>query len=79
MGEVGIIGLDLAKNLFQVHGSGAGGSVVFRRKQSRAQALTFLAGPSPRVVAMACASPGPGDRRSGDGDRMGRCRRVVAG
>ena len=35
MGEVSIIGLDLAKNVFQVHGAGADGSVVFRRKLSR--------------------------------------------
>lgn len=34
MGEVSIIGLDLAKNVFQVHGAGADGSVVFRRKLS---------------------------------------------
>ena len=32
MGEVSIIGLDLAKNVFQAHGAGADGSVVFRRK-----------------------------------------------
>ena len=37
MGEVSIIGLDLAKNVFQAHGAGADGSVVFRRKLSRAQ------------------------------------------
>ena len=34
MGEVGIIGLDLAKNVFQVHGAAVDGSVVFRRKLS---------------------------------------------
>ncbi len=42
MGEVSIIGLDLAKNVFQVHGAGADGSVVFRRKLSRVQLLRFL-------------------------------------
>ncbi len=31
MGEVSIIGLDLAKNVFQAHGAAADGSVVFRR------------------------------------------------
>ena len=30
MGEVTIIGIDLAKNVFQVHGAAADGSVVFR-------------------------------------------------
>ena len=43
MGEVSIIGLDLAKNVFQAHGAGADGSVVFRRKLSRAQLLKFIA------------------------------------
>ncbi len=57
MNEVSIIGLDLAKNIFQAHGAGAGGSVVFRRKLSRAQLLDFLCEQSPCVVAMeACAS-----------------------
>jgi len=36
MGEVSIIGLDLAKNVFQAHGASSDGSVVFRRKLSRA-------------------------------------------
>ncbi len=30
MKEVSIIGLDLAKNVFQAHGAAADGSVVFR-------------------------------------------------
>lgn len=57
MGEVSIIGLDLAKNVFQAHGAGADGSVVFRRKLARGQLLEFF-GRQPRcVVAMeACAS-----------------------
>lgn len=41
MEMVGIIGLDLARNLFQAHGAGAAGSVVFRRKSSRGQLLSF--------------------------------------
>ena len=42
MEEVSIIGLDLAKNVFQAHGAGVDGSVVFRRKLSRAQLLKFM-------------------------------------
>ena len=42
MKEVGIIGLDLAKNVFKAHGAGTDGSVVFRRKLSRAQLLKFM-------------------------------------
>ncbi len=57
MGEVSIIGLDLAKNVFQAHGAGADGAVVFRRKLSRAQLLKFIAAQSPCIVAMeACAT-----------------------
>ncbi len=57
MGEVSIIGLDLAKTVFQAHGAGSDGSVVFRRKLSRAQLLKFMAAQPPCVVAMeACAS-----------------------
>jgi transposase len=49
MGEVSIIGLDLAKNVFQAHGAG---SVVFRRKLSRAQLSKFMESQSPCMVAM---------------------------
>jgi len=44
MNETSIIGLDLAKNVFQGHGAGADGSVIFRRKLSRAQLLKFIRG-----------------------------------
>ena len=57
MGEVSIISLALAKNVFQAHGAGADGSVVFRRKLSRAQLFQFMAAQPRCVVAMeACAS-----------------------
>ena len=32
MGEVTIIGVDLAKNVFQVHGAAGDGSVLFRKE-----------------------------------------------
>ena len=67
MAEVSIIGLDLAKNVFQAHGAGADGSVVFRRKLSRAQLLQFLADQPTCVVAMeACASAHHWGRAIGD-------------
>jgi len=57
MNEVSIIGLDLAKRVFQVHGARADGSVAFRRKLSRNQLLSFLSGQARCVVAMeACAT-----------------------
>ena len=43
MKEVSIIGLDLAKNSFQLHGASADGGVIFRKKLSRSQLIKFLA------------------------------------
>ena len=57
MGEVSIIGVDLAKNVFQLHGAAADGSVVFRKKLSRPQFARFMAEQRPCLVAIeACAS-----------------------
>ena len=57
MNEVSIIGVDLAKNVFQLHGSGADGSVLFRRQVRRAQFLEFFEVHERCIVAMeACAS-----------------------
>ena len=57
MEEVTIIGVDLAKNVFQVHGAAADGSVVFRKKLSRPQFARFMAVQSPCQIAMeACPS-----------------------
>lgn len=54
---VTIIGVDLAKNVFQLHGAAEDGSVVFRRKLSRLQFCKFMASHPPCVVAMeACGS-----------------------
>lgn len=53
--------------MFQAHGAGADGSVVFRRKLSRGQLLKFFAERSPCVVAMeACASAHHWGRTIGD-------------
>jgi transposase len=56
MDKVSIIGVDIAKHVFQVHGARADGSVSFSKKLSRSKLLSFL-GLQPRcVVAMeACA------------------------
>jgi transposase len=57
MGEVSTIGLDLAKNVFQVHGADASGVVLFRKKLRRHQVLAFFAAQPPCTVAMeACGS-----------------------
>ena len=57
MFEVSIIGLDLAKNVFQIHGADASGTVLFRKKLRREQVLKFIAAQPTCTVAMeACAS-----------------------
>ena len=42
MAKASIIGVDLAKHVFQVHGASVDGSVAFRKKISRAKLLPFL-------------------------------------
>ena len=57
MEELNIIGIDLAKRSFQLHGARSDGSVPFRRKVSRERLLYFLGAQQRCVVAMeACAS-----------------------
>lgn len=57
MGETSMIGLDLAKSVFQAHGVDASGTEVFKKKLRREQVLAFFAGIKPSVVAMeACSS-----------------------
>ena len=57
MDNTAIIGLDLAKRSFQLHGASADGSASFRRKLTREKLLTFLAGHPKCLVAMeACAT-----------------------
>ena len=57
MKKASTIGLDLAKNVFQVHGADEAGAVVFRIKLRRDKLLAFFADHPPCVVAMeACAS-----------------------
>ena len=43
MSEVTIIGVDLAKRVFQLHGAHNDGSVAFRKKLSRGQLIAFVA------------------------------------
>ena len=57
MEQGNIVGLDLAKRTFQLHGAHCDGSVAFRKKLSREKVLTFLAEQPRCVVAMeACGS-----------------------
>ena len=57
MKEVSIIGVDLAKQVFQLHGATAEGEIVFRKKLSRRQFLAFMQSQPGCVIAMeACAT-----------------------
>lgn len=56
MKEITTIGLDLAKNVFQVHAVDATGTVVIRRQIRRAQMVLFFSCLAPCLIGMeACA------------------------
>ena len=57
MNEVITIGVDLAKNVFQIHGVDGSGGVVIRRQLRRSRMLPFFKKQPPGLVGMeACAS-----------------------
>lgn len=57
MTDITIIGLDMAKTVFQVHGADKDGRPVLRKKLRRGHVLEFFAGlPSCRIGMEACAS-----------------------
>ena len=59
MESVSIVGLDLAKNVFQAHGASPSGAFAFSKKITRGKLLPFFAGLRRCLVAMeACAGPG---------------------
>lgn len=52
-----MIGVDLAKSVFQLHGASMSGQLRFRQKLTRPQFRKFMAGQAPAVVVMeACGS-----------------------
>jgi hypothetical protein len=55
--QVTTVGLDLAKNIFQVHGITDDGEVAFNRALRRAQLLKFFVGPA---YAQNCTQAGDG-------------------
>jgi transposase len=57
MNEISIIGLDIAKNVFQVHGIDSFGQPIVRRQLKRGRVLGFFGKLSPCLVGMeACAT-----------------------
>lgn len=57
MDEISIVGVDLAKQVFQIHGATSDGRAVFRKKLSRPQFAKFMSALPPCIVAMeACGT-----------------------
>ena len=55
--QITTIGLDIAKNVFQVHGIDAAEKVVLRKQLRRGQVLKFFASLPPCLIGMeACAT-----------------------
>jgi transposase len=55
--QVSTVGLDIAKNVFQVHGVDEHGQTVLRRKVSRGQLLKLFGSLEPCLIGMeACAT-----------------------
>lgn len=52
MDEISIVGLDLAKSVFQLHGCTRDGRAVMRRKLKRSQVLPYFTDMAPCLVAM---------------------------
>jgi transposase len=52
MNKMSVIGLDLAKNVFQVHAIDEDGKVVLRKKLSRAKLRNFFAKLPPCLIGM---------------------------
>ena len=52
MSEVSIIGLDIAKHVFQAHGADASGHAILRKKISRTKLLPFFAAQSRCLVVL---------------------------
>jgi hypothetical protein len=54
-----VIGLDIAKNVFQVHGEDERGQVVLRRKIRRRDVLRLFASIEPALVGIEALPHGP--------------------
>ena len=57
METASIIAIDLAKNVFHLHGASESGAVVFRKTQQRSRLLDFVGSQPACIIAMeACAT-----------------------
>ena len=57
MGNLKVLGIDLAKNVFQIHGADAKGNAVLRKRLSRKKLLAYLSNLPACVIGIeACGS-----------------------
>lgn len=56
MKVISVLGVDLAKNVFQLHGNGANGKTVLRKQLSRGKVLEFIAKLPPCLIGMESCS-----------------------
>ena len=55
--NVGTIGLDIAKNVFQIHGVDEVGDIVVRKQPRRSRVMPFFEKPPPCLIGIeACAT-----------------------
>jgi transposase len=52
MKNIKVLGIDLAKNVFQIHGTDAKGKCVFRKRLSRSKLMEFIANLSPCIIGI---------------------------
>jgi transposase len=56
MNKISVIGLDLAKNVFQVHGIDEDGEIIVRKQLTRGQMQQFFARLTPCLIGMESCS-----------------------
>ena len=62
LSSVTVIGLDIAKNVFQVHGVDAGGAEVVAKAVRRGQLVSFFSSLPPCLIVSLRRVPSSGDR-----------------
>jgi transposase len=58
MEDLDLVGIDLAKNVFQLHGCSSTGEVVFRKQLKRNKLLAFISGLPTCTIAMVQVAQG---------------------
>ena len=57
MADIRVLGLDIAKSVFQLHGVDAGGATVLQKRLTRSRMLAFFAKLPPCLIGIeACAN-----------------------